>query len=128
MASGSAARHNTKSEPPLVLPQPESETVVRAEKRRGVAGETPTKRLLLFETARDHTMLKQIPTGALLPEALHMEALLTEAMQQVLLEVGTRSQVSRAARGQGVPTGQHRSIRRRARRSTGRAQTCPALD
>ncbi|HEY6540536.1 MAG TPA: serine/threonine-protein kinase [Ktedonobacteraceae bacterium] len=52
-----------------------------------------------------------------------MEALLTEAMQQVLLEVGTRFQVSRAARGRGVPIGQHRSIRRRARRSTERAQT-----
>src|SRR6266566_110915 len=40
IASGHAASHHTKSKPPLILHQPKSGTVVRAEKRRGVSCET----------------------------------------------------------------------------------------
>ncbi len=82
--------------------------------------------LLLHERhSSNSALIKTNPTGALQEE---LQQALQEVLQQVLLEIGTSFQVSRATRAQGATIGQHRSIRRRATRSTGRAQTCRALD
>ena len=43
IVSGYAARHQTESEPPLLLLQPNGGTGVRAENRRGVSCETTSR-------------------------------------------------------------------------------------
>ena len=49
IASGHAASHHTKSEPPLKLHQSKSGTGVRAEKRRGVSFETTSTKAFPVE-------------------------------------------------------------------------------